>query len=134
MLRNSRPTRPKHAPADISAAAPALAEAVRQDAGRAVQIDAPRGGRFVDLATIEVTSERPVKLFDRGEGRQEVRLFVDGLEDILIGGPNVARDRGMRVLGSTGWIESTAPDAELWAIAADVDTTVNVRRQVVMTK
>lgn len=133
MLRNSRPNRPKHAPVDISSDAPPI-QRPRQDDPRPVKIDAPKGGRFVDLATIEVTSDRPVKLFDRGEGRQEVRIFADGLEDLLIGGPNVARDRGMRVLGSTGWIESTAPDAELWAIAADVDTTVNVRRQVVMTK
>lgn len=128
----NRARKPRHEPEEIASQVRAPA----RDSGQAVpvQVEAPRKGRLIDLPIIEVYSDSAVKLFEAGEGRQEVRLYVDDVEAILVGGRGLTRQTGIKVKAETGWIEATVPDAELWAITANDDATANVRRQIVMKK
>lgn len=119
---------PRHEPADISAGTAAEGEAGTPGGQVVAPVRLVRGKRIIDLPRIEI-GQVPVKILDAGENRQAIRFSCDTAQ-IVIGGSGVTANSGLLMGVNSKWIESDAPDAEWWAVAAG-GVSGYLRRQII---
>lgn len=86
-------------------------------------VNIARGRDIVDMAPVSLTTAAK-RIIAQGNGRFAVRLINDGPGRIVFGGPAVTLEGGTPIEAGTGYLESDAPDAEIWAVS---DSTATLR-------